>query len=261
MKALVAYDGSLDSKKVLEYVIRKVRDNGGELIVIHVFNSNLFIGYDSSPDAEGMARIESARFVEDAKKILESSGAGMRSRIVVEEGNPADEIIRFAAEENVEIIFSPPGYRTIVKNSPCPVSVIPGWILVPLDSTDVPASTLEMIREEAKATASKVILLGVVPIHIYSKSEKQELERVRRETSELLKKVKKLLNEKEVETKEIIRSGYPDEEIIRVADSHPLSMIILPAEANEPSELSKAAAILSDRGGLSNKPLVLLHST
>jgi nucleotide-binding universal stress UspA family protein len=261
MKALVAYDGSLNSKTALRYGIQKVKDSGGELIVLHVFNSSVFIGYDSSPSAEKIARIESARYVEDARNTLERSGPEIRSRIVVEEGNPVDEIVRYATSEHVDIIFSPPGYKAIVKNSPCPVSIMPGYIIVPLDDTDISALTLDRIGKEAKATGSRVILLGIVPVHIYGKWEKQELEKVKRETSVLLKRVKKLLGEKEVETKEIIRSGYPDEEIAKVADDYPVSMIIMPAGANEPSELSKAAAILSDsESGLTNKPLVLVHA-
>jgi len=261
MKALVAYDGSLNSKRALRYGIRKVKDTDGELIVLHVFNSSMFIGYDASPAAEKMARIESARFVEDARNILDATGPGIRSSIVVEEGNPIDEVVRYAAAEHVDIIFSPPGLKAIAKKPPCPVSIIPGCILVPLDSTDIPAQTLERIGEEAKATGSKVLLLGIVPIHIYSKWEKQALEKVKRETSVLLKRVKKSLNEKEVETKEIIRSGYPDEEIAKVADDYPISMILMPSGGNEPSELSKAATILSDsESGLTNK-VILVHAS
>jgi nucleotide-binding universal stress UspA family protein len=262
MKALVVYDGSLNSRTALKYGIQKVKDAGGELIVLHVFNSSMFIGYDATPDAEKMARVESARYVEDARNILEETGAGTPSRIVIEEGNPVDEIIRYATAEYVDIIFSPPSCRAIAKNAPCPVSIIPGYILVPLDNTDITAAALQRITEEAKATGSKVILLGIVPIHIYSKWEKKELEKVKRETAVLLKRVKKLLDEKQVETKETIRSGYPDEEIAKVADDYPLSMIIVPAGGNEPSELSKAAAILSDsESGLTNNPLILLHES
>ncbi len=259
MKALVAYDGSLNSKTSLKYGVRKIRERGGELVVLYVFNSSMFIDYDAGPGAEQLARIESARHVEEARSILEGA-VDIKKRIVVEEGDPAEEIIRVADEEDADIIFSPPRYRSIVKSAPCPVSIIPGNILVPLDNTEVPSVALDFISEEAKATGSKVVLLGVVPIHIYSKWEKTELEKVKRQTSVLIKQVKKALNERQVETKEIIRSGYPDEEIMKTADEYPVSMIIMPAGGNEPSELSKAAAILSDReSGVTNKPLVLVN--
>ena len=188
--------------------------------------------------------------------VREHDGGGSHHQ----EGDPLDEILQTAREKNVDMIFSPPAYKSLVKAAPCPVSIIPGHILVPLDNTDVPPATLERISEEALATGSKVILLGIVPIHIYGSAEKAELERIRKETAALLKQVRKDLSERQVEAKEIIHSGYPDEEILTTADETSLTMIIMPAAGNEPSELSKAAAILSDReSGAVNRPLLLMH--
>lgn len=258
MKALVAYDGSLNSKTALKYGLQKMNKLGGEVVVLHVFNRSMFIDYDGGPGAERMARIESARHIEDARRILEEAG-NTASRIMVEEGSPRDEIVRIARAENVDIIYCPPAYRSISGTAPCPVSVIPANILVPLDNTDISPDRMEQIISEAKATGSAVILLGIIPIHIYSKWEEAELNKVGRETSLLMKRTKKILNEHRIETKEIVRSGYPDEEILKVADDYPITMIILPPGGNEPSELSKAAVILSDReSGVAGRPFVLM---
>lgn len=261
MKALIAYDGSLNSKTALRYGIQRMREVGGEIIVLHVFNSGMFIGYDATPGAEQTARRESDRYVEEAEGILKETGGGLRTRVIVQEGNPAEEILRFARSENPDIIFSPPGFRSIVRDSPCPVSVIPGHIIVPLDNTDVSEAAVGRIIQEVNATGSKVILLGIVPIHIYGRGERKEVEKVKKETSASLKKLKKTLHARGVETREIMRSGYPDEEIAKVAEEYSASMVVLPAEGREPSELSKAAAILSDReAGLTNKPIILVCS-
>ncbi|MCL5023344.1 MAG: universal stress protein [Nitrospirae bacterium] len=262
MKILLAYDGTLQSKEALRYGIRKAKEGNGQILVLHVFNSSLFLDYDATPHAEEMARIESARFVEDARRILETEGNTVRSRIVVDEGDPPEEILRHAAAEKSDIIIAPPAYRSLAKTAPCPVSVIPGYILVPLDNTEISTAALERIREEVKATGSKVILLGVVPVHIYSKWEKQELEKVKRETSLLLRRVKNSLNENGIETKEIIRSGYPDEEIQKAAGDYALSMIFMPGEGNERSELAKAATILSDtESPAPGRPLIVMHAS
>ncbi len=258
MKILVAYDGSLHSKTALRYGIQKVRENGGEVVVLSVFPSSMFIDYDV-PKAEEMARAEATRYVEDAKKMIQETGHDLLSRIIVEEGNPVEEIVRYARTEDADIIFSPPNLKSIIKNAPCPVSIIPGYILFPLDNTDIPMATIEKIIREVTATGSTVILLGIVPVHIYGRWEREEIKKITKETSLLLKRIKKMLNAKKIETKEIMRSGYPDEEIVKVSDEYPVSMIIMPEEGNTPSELSKAAAILSDReSGLINKPLVLM---
>jgi nucleotide-binding universal stress UspA family protein len=260
VKALVAYDGSLNAKKALRYWARKVKERGGEILLLNVFNSALFIDYGAGPGAEQRARAELLRYVEEARSELRE--AGVSHRVIFREGSLPEEIAQLAAAEKADIIFAPPGCRTIMKSAPCPVSFIPGHILVPLDKTDISEKVLERIREEVKDTGSKVILLGIVPVHIYGKSEKRELEKVKHETSFLLKRTVRLLNENRIEAKEILRSGYPDEEIAKIAADYPLSMIIMPAEGEEPSELSKAAAILSDSDSwITTRPLILSHAS
>ena len=56
MKILMIYDGTLQSKTALTYGIGKVRERGGELIVLQVFQSSLFVDYDAGPMAEERAR-------------------------------------------------------------------------------------------------------------------------------------------------------------------------------------------------------------
>ncbi len=262
MKILVAYDGSINSKTALRYGIQKAKDANGEIVVVHVFNSGMFVGYDASPRAEQMARIESARYVEDARRILEEAAHGISSRIIVEEGNPAEEMLRLAISERGDMILCPPAYKSIAKNAPCPVSIIPGYLLLPLDTTEVPVATIARVVREAKATGSKVLLIGIIPVHLYNNWEKEEIKQVERETSARMKHVKKMLDEYKIETRELVRKGYPDQEIVKVATEYTVSMIIMPAGGNEPSELSKAAAILSDKDSETvSKPLVLLHAT
>ena len=55
MKILTIYDGTLQSKTALTYGINKVRERGGELIVLQVFQSSLFVDYDAGPMAEERA--------------------------------------------------------------------------------------------------------------------------------------------------------------------------------------------------------------
>jgi nucleotide-binding universal stress UspA family protein len=129
--------------------------------------------------------------------------------------------------------------------------------LAPVDNTAVPEATLDQIMEEARAAESKVILLGVVPIHIYSTWEKGEVEKVRKEISAGVKKAKKRLNDAGIETKDMILSGYPDEEIVRVAEEYAVSMIIIPSGGDTPSELSKAANILLDETDAIKRPVVI----
>jgi len=258
MKILVAYDGTIDSKTALKYGIDKVREKGGELLLLSVFNSNLFIHYDGGLGAQDAARRELAGFVEEARALLSETASDIKSRLILEEGNPEKEIVRYAKAEEADVILLTPRYKAVLKNAPCPVSIIPGNLLVPQDNSELPAITLEKIIKEAKATASKVVLLGVVPIHIYSSSEKHVMEKVKKETSAVMKKTKKALDEQGIDVKEIMRSGYPDEEILKVADEFSVSMIIITADRNTPSELNKAASIILEETDSLTRPVLFV---
>jgi len=258
MKILVAYDGTIHSQLALKYGIRKIKEIGGSLFALHVFNSSMFIDYDAGPKAVEIARNESARYVEDARKIIAETGNDIDAKLFTVDGNPNDELVSFAKAEMIDMIMAPPRFKTIVKSAPCPVSIIPGNILLPVDNTDSCLTVLDRVEKEAAATGSKVIVLGIVPIHMYSKGEKKEIEALKKETEATMKKVKKLLSKDGIETREIMRSGYPDEEIVKVADEYPVAMIIVPESGDTPSELGKAASILIDDSDTLKKPVLLV---
>ncbi len=115
MKILVAYDGTLQSKEALVYGIEKAKEKNGELTVLHVFNTGVFIDYDATPDAEAMARAESSLFVEQARSIIREKGKGLKTSLVLGEGNPEEEVISYAKAENVDVMLCPPKYKNIIR--------------------------------------------------------------------------------------------------------------------------------------------------
>jgi nucleotide-binding universal stress UspA family protein len=115
MKVLVAYDGTMQAKDALKYGVEKVKENGGELVALHVFNSNMFIDYDVF-GAEDTGRAESMRFAAEAKKILGETGKGINARVIFAEGNPEEETINYARENNVDLLLCSPRYKSIIRN-------------------------------------------------------------------------------------------------------------------------------------------------
>lgn len=255
MKVLVAYDGSLHSKNALKYGLQKVRENGGDVTALHVFDSSQFVDYDAGPMAEKIARMESSRYVSEARKLIEESGNGIAVKIIEDEGVPEYEILKHARHENVDLILAPPRYKSMVRDAPCPVCIIPGTLLVAVDNSTNWETVMDKVIKEAKATASKVLLLGLVPVHLYTPSEQSEVKRIRQETDATMKKIKKLLDEQGLEVKGLMREGYPDEEILKAAEEHSISMIIIPADRNAPSELNKAADIILDEAEGLRRPV------
>lgn len=258
-RILVAYDGTLNSKTALSYGIQKARERGGTVTVMNVFDPTRFIDY-AHFKAEEVARAENARFVKDAEDIIRNEASGVHVRIIREEGNPKEELLRYAGEHGIELILAPPALRGLAKNSPCAFAVVPGFILFPVDNKELPASTIEKVIKEGKATGSEIILLGIIPEHIYSRWEKEELDRIKKETVTILNKTKNVLSREGLPVKEMMRSGYPDEEIMDVAADFPITMIIIPARHEEPSELNKAAAIILDEQERAKRPVMLVHA-
>jgi len=113
MKVLVAYDGTLQAKDALKYGIEKVKESGGEIVALTVFNSNMFVDYDVF-GAEEAGRAESMRFAAEAKKILAETG--INARVIVAEGNPEEETISYARENSIDLLLCPPRYKSIIRS-------------------------------------------------------------------------------------------------------------------------------------------------
>jgi nucleotide-binding universal stress UspA family protein len=260
MKILALYDGTLQSKTALRYGVKKAKETGGELIVLYVFQSSLFIDYDAGPRAEEIARAEASRHLRDAELLLADVGPGVQHRILSEEGDPEEEALRYAATERPDLLLAAPRYHAMARKAGCPVRIMHGIILVPMDNSDTLCADKGNIIDEALAAGSKVMLLGIVPLHLYSAGEMKELELVRKGTADALKSMKQALKDRGIEVSEAIRDGYPDEEILKAALEFSVSLIMLPAGGKTPSELTKAAIILLDEPERVHMPIQLMRT-
>jgi nucleotide-binding universal stress UspA family protein len=258
MNIITIYDGTIQSKTALRYGLKKAKENDGVVIVLHVFQSSLFVDYDAGPKAEEIARAEVHKHKQDAENIILEAGQGVNVKILSVEGDPAEEALRVSDVVDAGLILASPRYRAIVKKATCPVYIMPGTILVPIGSSDLSLINREDIIEETRATGSKVLLLGIIPVHVYSAGEKAELDQVRKRTTAMVKKIKSALTKDGVEVSEAIKSGYPDEEILKAAEEYAASLIMLPEGGKTPSELTKAAAILLDEPERVRLPILLM---
>jgi len=259
MKIITLYDGTLQSKTALRYGINKAQGNNNELIVLDIFQKNLFLDYDAGPRAEDMARAEARRRSKEARDIIQEMGMNTSIRVVSREGDPEDEFLSLASTESADLLLAPPRYKAVIQSAPCPVHLIPGTILVPVDNSESLMGDLENIANEATMTGSQVMLLGVVPVHLYGSEEKAELELVRNKTAEVVKKLRQAISSRNIEVNDMIRSGYPDEEILKAAVDLSASLIMLPAGGKTPSELTKAAAMLLEEPLKIKMPLYLMN--
>jgi len=260
MKIIAIYDGTIHSKKALQYGLRKIRETGGEFVLLQVFQGSLFVDYGAGPKAEDMARAEAAGQLRDAEQIILESGQGAHTRILSEEGDPEELVLSIAESEHADLILASPRYKRIIAKAHCPVHIMPGTILVPVDSSDFQTLDERSIVAEAQATGSKILLLGIVPVHLYSAGEKKELAEIKKKVQSSLKKIKAAMSGQGIDVAEVIRAGYPDEEIIGAAKEHSVSLILFPSGGKTPSELTKAAAILLDEPDRVPMPVMILQT-
>ncbi len=115
MRILVAYDGTLQAKDALRYGLKRAKEENGEVVALHVFNSGMFVAYDALPWAEDVAREESDGHVAEGKAIIDEAGRDVRARIVTEDGNPEEEILRYVAEHEVDVLLCTPRYGSVMK--------------------------------------------------------------------------------------------------------------------------------------------------
>ncbi|HWR72650.1 MAG TPA: universal stress protein [Nitrospirota bacterium] len=262
MKIITAYDGTFYAKTALRYGLKKAGEKKGEVILLQVFDRSAFIDYDAGPKAEEMARSEAAQQLEEARKIAgDAPGFQVTAfRIITEEGDPEQVIKQYAERERPDLVLVPPRYKKVHRSLSCPVCVIPGVILVPVDSSISPLMNIDRIHDEAMDTRSTVLLAGIVPVHLYSREEGKELEAVTKETLARINAIGKALALQGVETRKIMRSGYPDEEILKAAEENDVSLILIPSAGDAPSELNKAAAIILEEPEGTRSPVLVLSS-
>lgn len=139
-KVLVPTDFSDSARNALRYGVSFAREYGAELVLLHVVE-NLTVGYASDlfpvPMAEVFQEISGYAKAELAKLAAEAREKGVSVVDVVAQGKPSAEIIRYAAENAVDVIvlgthgkgmldqalFGSTTER-VVRRAPCPVLTV-----------------------------------------------------------------------------------------------------------------------------------------
>lgn len=139
-KVLVPTDFSESARNAVTYGVSFAKEYGAELVLLHVVE-NLTVGYASDlfpvPMAEVFQEISGYAKAELAKLAEEARGRGIAVREEVVQGKPSAEIIRFAAENAIDMIvlgthgkgmldqalFGSTTER-VVRRAPCPVLTV-----------------------------------------------------------------------------------------------------------------------------------------
>jgi nucleotide-binding universal stress UspA family protein len=243
LRVLVTYDGSADAEFALRFGALKVRESGGGRILLYVLQG-----------CEGEDRDHSERCW-SLSGLTENTGVRIGMSVLLGKGDPKGEILRHAAAERIDLIVAVSSCFKFLRDVGIPVSQIPATILVPMDDRQMPKALLDQITNEARSTFSKILLMGIIPIHLYNPSE-EELEEIKLATLKAVQKAAAELSNRGIKTEEMLKMGYPDEEIINTAEELEVSLIVIPCTKDQPSELKKAASIILDEVRKVNIPIL-----
>lgn len=107
---LVAVDGSESARKATETAAKIAADAGAELAIMHVIelpsistSGEVYVPFDK---LEIGARREADRFMAELLKVIKNTGARPKVKIVISDGSVVDTIVRYAVEENVDLIVA-----------------------------------------------------------------------------------------------------------------------------------------------------------
>jgi nucleotide-binding universal stress UspA family protein len=257
MKYLIVHDGTLSARKLLRYGLERAVRTGASVMVLSVFPAPLFSGYEGM-HAEARARREYEASLEDTRAVLKTFDDRLDVSLYSADGDPEEVILSTAESEQVGTILLTPRYRRIQRKTSVPVAIVPGTLLLPVDSSNEAMGIIGQVAQEARESGSSVIILGVVPVHLYSRSEKMALRAVEEATLGTMNRVLTVLRAEGVDARPILRSGYPDDEILRAANEFTISTVIFPQGGVAPSELRKAAHVLLAEREQARVPLLFV---
>ena len=130
-RIIIPVDNSEDSKKVVKNGIFLAKALGKSVSIITVNDTHQFI---SSVVLEEKLKKEASAFLDDFKKIAEGFGVKIETQLIV--GKPAEEIVKYAKEDDLLIIayhdkikgidkvIEKSVSKEIVQRAPCSVFVV-----------------------------------------------------------------------------------------------------------------------------------------
>jgi len=139
-RILVPTDFSQHSRKAVTYAKAFAEKFGAEIILLHVFQDLAVFQPEAvavAPTVQPVEEFLTAARNSLARMIQENDLGKFKVQAEVREGAPADEIVRFAAEKNVDLIMVGTHGRgwlahvllgsvtdKVVRKAPCPVLVV-----------------------------------------------------------------------------------------------------------------------------------------
>ncbi len=111
-RVLVAVDGSAVSIRAAEQAARIAKQNGAQLLALHVVPTPPFESVGELGEYYNIARREAKKWVKGVEEIAESHGLAVKVEIIVGAYSVVDTIVGYAETSSVDLIVSGTRGRT-----------------------------------------------------------------------------------------------------------------------------------------------------
>ncbi len=262
-RMLVTLDGSELSEVVLPYVRGLVGRLGLDVVLFHVYKPE-----ESELTPMHRAYIERKAEVirGQAKKAWKKAETGPGKKEVevcgeLASGYPAEEILRYADENSIDLILMATHGRSglkrwaigsvvdkVLRASKVPVWLVPArcpqdvtydmWpkrtILVPLDGSEMAEAVLphvEALAEQSGVELVDVVLLRVADSPVMSDHYFSNIPETREEIEKYLARVEERLQKAGLSVHSKVLTGEPAEQIVDYANASPFSLVVMSTHA------------------------------
>lgn len=262
-RMLVPLDGSELSEVVFPYARELAAGFGLDVILLHVHSPaargtrhvyQAYVNYQTEVMKRQLAEVVKRIGVSDEDKKLVVHGE-------VVEGYPAEEILRYADEKEIDfILMATHGYSGVkrwalgsVAEKVLHVSKVPIWlvrasvpeqtttdtwssrmILVPLDGSELAEEVLphaEAIAKQRGAELIEIVLLRVIEPPITGDHYFRNVPVTKEEVCQYLDKIEQRLKQAGLKVRSEILEGEPAEQIISYAGKNPANLIVMSTHA------------------------------
>ena len=258
-RMLVTLDGSELSEVVLPYVRGLVGRLGLDVVLFHVYKPE-----ESELTPMHRAYIERKAEVIRGQAKKAETGPGKKEVEVCGElasGYPAEEILRYADENSIDLILMATHGRSglkrwaigsvvdkVLRASKVPVWLVPVrcpqdvtydmWpkrtILVPLDGSEMAEAVLphvEALAEQSGVELVDVVLLRVADSPVMSDHYFSNIPETRGEIEKYLARVEERLQKAGLSVHSKVLTGEPAEQIVDYANASPFSLVVMSTHA------------------------------
>jgi len=111
-RVLIAVDGSEVSLRAVEHASRIAKQDGAQLVALHVVAAPPFETVGELGEYYNIARKEAKKWMKEAEGMAEAQGLTLRSEVIVGAYSVVDAIIGYAESNSVDLIVSGTKGRT-----------------------------------------------------------------------------------------------------------------------------------------------------